>query len=311
MRRRGQTPNSLLPSPELVIAEDEARIVARTVRDALAESRLDPREAALLLREALEVDAAYLIAHPERVLTPAEAGLYQEWASRRRAGEPVAYLVGKKEFYGLEFRVTPDVLIPRPETELLVELALERVRNGEPSRVLDLGTGSGILAITLAKYCPKAVITATDRSAEALAVAQANTRRLEVLNVTFVAGSWYAPVDRQRFDLIVSNPPYVAPEDPHLGQGDLRFEPQAALQDGAADGLGSIRAIIAGASEHLKPGGWLLFEHGYDQAEACRKLLTEAGFTGVFSGRDLAGIERVSGGCESVVRELTGERESG
>lgn len=303
MRRRRQTPNSLLSPPKLVIAEDEARIVTRTVRDALAESRLDPREAALLLREALRVEAAYLIAHPERVLTPAETGLYQEWVSRRQAGEPVAYLVGKKEFYGLEFRVTPDVLIPRPETELLVELALPHVPNGEPSRVLDLGTGSGILAITLAKYRPKAAVTATDRSAEALAVAQANARRLEVLNVAFVTGNWYAPVGRRRFDLIVSNPPYVAPEDPHLGQGDLRFEPQAALKDGAADGLGSIRAIIAGASEHLKPGGWLLFEHGYDQAEACRKLLAETGFTDVFSGRDLAGIERVSAGR----RKLTGE----
>lgn len=277
-----------------------ARTVACTVRDALAESRLDPREAALLLREALEVDAAYLIAHPERALTPAEAGLYQEWVSRRQAGEPVAYLVGKKEFYGLEFRVTPDVLIPRPETELLVELALERVQSGEPFRVLDLGTGSGILAITLAKYRPKAVITASDRSAEALVVAQDNARRLEASNVDFVAGSWYAPVGRQRFDLIVSNPPYVAPEDPHLRQGDLRFEPQAALKDGAADGLGSIRAIIAGAPEHLKLGGWLLFEHGYDQAEACRKLLAETGFTDVFSARDLAGIERVSAGRQKL-----------
>lgn len=254
-----------------------------------------------MLRETLGVDAAYLIAHPERVLTFNEARVYEEWEARRRSGEPMAYLLGKKEFYGLEFRITPAVLIPRPETELLVELSLERLPVGKEIRVLDLGTGSGVVAVTVNLKRPRARVTATELWVAALAVARGNADHLGAQNVRFVHGNWYEGLEGERFDLIVSNPPYVAAADPHLEQGDLRFEPYEALV-GGADGLDSIRRILAEGPDHLAPGGWLLFEHGYNQAPACRELLAGAGFSAVFSRRDLAGIERVSGG-----RRLTQE----
>lgn len=214
---------------------------------------------------------------------------------RRAAGEPIAYLTGNCEFYGLEFRVTPAVLIPRPETELLVDLALERLPVEGRARVLDLGTGSGCIAVSLGRQRPRMEVWAADAAPAALEVARDNALRLGA-TVRFVRSDWLADLAGERFDLILSNPPYVAAGDPHLSRGDLRFEPASALVAGE-DGLNDIRRIVAAAPAHLAPGGWLLFEHGYDQAQRCRALLTAAGFGQVTSWRDLAGIERVSGGC--------------
>ncbi len=215
---------------------------------------------------------------------------------RRVAGEPIAYIVGEREFYGLSFEVTPDVLIPRPETELLVELALQYMP--ADARVLDLGTGSGAIAIALAHAQPDAIVTALDASPAALAVARGNAQRHSVA-VELLHSDWFAalavPRDMRQFDVIVSNPPYIVAGDPHLTQGDLRFEPADALTD-HADGLSALRTIVSGAMSHLVAGGWLFVEHGYDQAAAVRTLLAEQGFVDGQSWKDLAGIERVSGG---------------
>lgn len=263
-----------------------------TVADALEEARasLALHEARLLLRHVLGVTAAALEAHPERKVSPADTAAFRALVARRAASEPVAYLTGRREFYGLDFRVTPDVLIPREETELLVDLALET----QAARILDLGTGSGCLAIAVAKQRPQAAVTAADASAAALAVARDNAVRHGV-NIRFLQGDWFAPLAGERFDLILANPPYVAERDPHLARGDVRFEPRSALAAGA-DGLDDIRRIAAQAPAHLVPGGQLCFEHGYDQAAAAAALLAEAGFIGIEQRRDLAGILRVSGG---------------
>jgi release factor glutamine methyltransferase len=206
----------------------------------------------------------------------------------------VAYLVGVKEFYGLPFRVTPDVLIPRPETEELVEAALERLPQRETSKVLDLGTGSGCIAIAIARQRPAAQVTAVDSSSPALALARENAAALGV-EVEFLQSDWFAALGGRRFDLIVANPPYVAADDPHLRQGDLRFEPRLALAAGA-DGLADLRRIVRAAPEHLRPGGWLLFEHGYDQTETCRDLLHSTGFAELVFRADIAGLPRIAGG---------------
>jgi release factor glutamine methyltransferase len=255
-------------------------------------ARLDAR---LLLEHVCGATRADLIAHPERAMTPAQASRFEERVSRRAAGEPLAYLVGSAWFCGLEFSVDPAVLIPRPETELLVDLAAERASAQDRPRIADLGTGSGIVAITLARRCPHARVTATDVSAVALGVARANATRHGAV-VRFLEGDWYAPLDGERFDLIVSNPPYVADGDPHLVLDGLPFEPRGALVAGG-DGLACIRRVAAGAAQHLESGGWLLLEHGYDQAAAVRALLRAAGFPDAVSWRDGAGIERVSGGA--------------
>jgi release factor glutamine methyltransferase len=249
-------------------------------------------DAQVICAHMLGVNRAYLAAHPMQVLTETQDARLDMMVAQRSMGHPIAYLVGKREFYSREFSVSPEVLIPRPETETLVEAAL---RHSGAEKVLDLGTGSGVLAITLALERPRWSVTATDLSEAALAIARSNAADLGA-NVEFLHGEWYAPVAGRRFDLIVSNPPYVAKDDPHLRQGDLRFEPAHALTDGSADGLDSIRRIIAGARGHLNPGGLVLIEHGYDQARAVAALLGEAGFTDPISAPDLAGIPRVAGG---------------
>jgi release factor glutamine methyltransferase len=266
-----------------------------TIGQALVAVRLDPVDARALLRHALGVSDAYLIAHFAQVLTDAQSELCAVLAARRSAGEPVAYIVGAREFFSLEFKVTPAVLIPRPETEALVEFALERIAPDSAQRVLELGTGSGCIAISIAKHRPHARVVAVDQSAAALAVARDNAERHAVTNLELTASDWFSALAGQRFDLIVSNPPYVAAGDPHLRQGDLCFEPAAALAAGS-DGLDCIRLIIASAPQYLSSGGWLAFEHGGDQAAHCRELLAHAGFSEVFSRTDLAGLERVSGG---------------
>jgi release factor glutamine methyltransferase len=268
-----------------------------TVKAALEEAyaTVERIDAQVLLCHVLGVNRAWLAAHPMRILTETEDARLDSLVTQRALGAPVAYLVQKREFYGRDFAVGPDVLIPRPETELLVEAALERLPAG--ASCVDLGTGSGAVAVTLACERPAARVTATDVSEPALAVARANAaahacdRRMR-----FMAGAWYDAIPGLRFDLIVSNPPYVAAADAHLDDGDLRFEPRHALTDGSADGLDSIRAIVAGARDHLAPGGWLLFEHGYDQAQAAARLLEAAGFEERLSRADLAGIPRVAGG---------------
>lgn len=263
-----------------------------TVAEALGEARasIPLREARLLLCHVLGVTLAALEAHPERKVSLPDAAAFEALAARRTAGEPIAYLTGRREFYGLDFLVTPDVLIPREETELLVDIALE----SRAARILDLGTGSGCLAIAVAKHLPQAQVTAVDASPAALAVARANAARHGVC-VRFLQGDWFAPLAGERFDLILANPPYVAEADPHLAQGDVRFEPRGALAAGP-DGLDDIRRIVAGAPAHLVPGGRLWLEHGYDQARAVAALLDAAGFVAIEQRRDLAGILRVSGG---------------
>ncbi len=289
---------------------------------------LDPDSARIevqcLLQKVLTATRAYLLAHPERCLSKLEQARYDELLQRRLGGEPIAYLLGEREFFGLSFKVTPDTLIPRPETELLVELALQRIppyplpacrppspacgrgaggegdgnrqaERGEPFRVLDLGTGSGAIALTIAHEHPEIEVIACDTSAAALDVARENAIRLGIANVAFAHSDWFQSFSGKRFDIIVSNPPYVAANDPHLMRGDVRFEPVTALTSGN-DGLHDIRHIIGHAKSHLESGGWLLLEHGYNQAAAVRELLQQAGFGEVFSARDLAGIERVSGG---------------
>jgi release factor glutamine methyltransferase len=267
-----------------------------TVRAALdeAEQRIDALDARVLLCRAIERDPAYLIAHPEATLRISELETYQALVERRAQGEPVAYITGEREFYGRSFQVTPAVLIPRPETELLVDLALERMP-ADGTRALDLGTGSGCVAISLASERSQSKILALDQSVEALTVARRNAVAAHVGNVAFLQSDWFAALRRELFGVIVANPPYVATDDPHLAAGDLRFEPRAAL-DGGPDGLVAVRRIVVEAKEHLEPGGWLLFEHGHDQGERARLLLHAEGYEEIFTAHDLAGIDRVSAG---------------
>jgi len=270
--------------------------VPATVERALAHPQLDPSDTRILLGHVLGVGHAYLIAHGERLLSAEQSEAFERLAARRCAGEPIAYLVGWREFYGRRFRVDRSVLIPRPETELLVELALARV--GAGTQVLDLGTGSGNVALSIALERPDAQVDAVDASEAALELARANATALGARNVTFVHGDWFSALGGARFDVIVSNPPYVAAADPHLGRGDLRFEPQLALAAGA-EGLDCIDRIARHAGGHLHPGGWLLFEHGFDQGEACRALLRSAGYGEVRTATDLAELPRVTLGCKT------------
>lgn len=266
-----------------------------------ARSRIRAIDAGVLLCHVIGRDPAYLIAHPEMRLRPDEHSSFAALVERRVRGEPVAYLTGEREFYGRPFKVTPAVLIPRPETELLVDLALERIpRAAAATRVLDAGTGSGCIAIAIASERSHCKVLALEQSVEALAVARRNAVDLRVGNVAFLQSDWFSALGRERFDLIVSNPPYVAKSDPHLQNGDARFEPLTALE-GGAEGLDAIRRIVAEARPHLIAGGWLLFEHGYDQASPARQFLQAAGYEDVFSARDLAGIERVAGGRLTLV----------
>ena len=253
------------------------------------------REAELLLSHALGRDRAWLYAHADDPLVATDAVLFHSLLVRRAAGEPLAYIIGRREFWSLDLAVTPDVLIPRPETELLVELALQWVPQNTQMDIADLGTGSGAIALALARERSCARVLATDASVDALTVARGNAERLGIRNVEFVRGDWCAGLAERKFDLIVSNPPYIADGDTHLAQGDLRFEPRTALASGA-DGLDAIRAIVRDAPAHLKPGGWLLLEHGHDQGRAVGELLQANGFVEAFTALDLEGRERVSVG---------------
>jgi len=275
---------------------DRLKAAAERLSAALA---LEPREARLeaqiLAARALGVNRAWLIAHDRDALSAPQAAAVESLIARREMGEPVAYILGEREFYGRIFKVTPDVLIPRPETELLVEAALERLPSSAPVRILDMGTGSGCIAITLALERPDCQITAVDNSLAALEVARGNATQLAAHNVRFLVSDWYDQLGAMSFDMIVSNPPYIAVDDMHLRKGDLPHEPIHALVPGPL-GLNAIQAIVARAAGHLIPSGWLLLEHGYDQAKDCADALGRAGYKHIFMLRDLGGQARVTGG---------------
>lgn len=256
----------------------------------LTQSSSPKLDAEVLMMRLLGVNRAWLYAHPEQVLAPKAAAAYDTLVDARQRGMPVAYLTGEREFFSRAFRVTPDTLIPRPDTERLIDATLQ-MKLPEHARVLDLGTGSGAIAITLALECPAWDVTASDASEAALAVARDNAARLGAC-VRFAAGDWYAAIGAdERFDLVISNPPYIAADDVHLGEGDVRFEPRRALV-ADEDGLADIRRIVAGACAHLLPGGWLIVEHGWQQGEAVRAIAAAAGFAPVKTLDDLAGNPR-------------------
>jgi release factor glutamine methyltransferase len=265
--------------------------VATLLRDASA--RVEPVDAALIVAHALGRSRTWLYTHGDEVVEAAARQACERLLRRREAGEPVAYVTGRRSFWRFDLRVTPDTLVPRPETELLVELALDRLPEDRTLRIADLGTGSGAIALALALERPRAQVVATDASEAALAVASDNARALGLDNVAFLQGDWFAPLAGERFDLVASNPPYVALGDPHLDEGDLRFEPPAALASGA-DGLDAIRAIAHGAAAHLVAGGWLLVEHGWGQGPAVRALFEAAGLSGVATHVDLEQRDRAT-----------------
>jgi len=267
-----------------------------TVRRAIVQAGLAPIDAQVLLAFVLGRDRAWLAAHATDALPPADAEAFAQLARRRRDGEPVAYLTGRREFWGLSLAVDPAVLIPRPETETLVECALSKLPDTCDTRVLDLGTGSGAIALALAHERRRARVVAIDTSEAALAVARANAQRLAINVVEFIRGSWFDALRTgEQYDMIASNPPYVAATDAHLVEGDIRFEPVEALVSGT-DGLDALRLIVGSAGSYLAHGGWLVVEHGYDQAQAVRRLFEEAGFEALESHRDLSGIPRVAAG---------------
>lgn len=265
-----------------------------------ARSRIDAVDARILLRHALSVSNEYLAANLHRSLSTEEIEKFQQLVNRRANGEPVAYITGKREFFALEFEVSPAVLIPRPETELLVELVLEKASKDNKISVLDLGTGSGAIAISISYHRPLAKILAVELSQAAVDLARRNAVSIlpepQQRQLTVSQGNWYSPVFHQNFDMIVSNPPYIAGDDSHLFQDDLRFEPSSALTPGS-NGLSALQEIISNAPSHLNSDGWLLCEHGYDQGEAVKAMFHAAGFNSIFSAKDLAGIDRVTGGC--------------
>ena len=289
-------------APSQPFAPSSSAPAGPSLDDLIRHSQLPRAEARRLLACLTGQPLTWFMAHGDDPADPDIAARFQALAERRRAGEPLAYLLGQQEFYGRPFAVSPAVLIPRADTETLVETALEQLllqrqqRRAVPLSLLELGTGSGIIAITLALEAPDTEVHAVERSPDALAVAQQNAKALGADRIHWHTGNWWqALACPRRFDLIVSNPPYIAAGDHHLQQGDLRFEPPQALAAGP-DGLDDLRIIIGGAPAHLNPGGWLLLEHGYDQEAPVQALLRDAGFADVFTRRDLAGQPRVSGG---------------
>ena len=268
---------------------------AATVAGALAEAKaagIDRLDAQLLLAHVLAQPRPWLLAHDDALLDAAQREAFAALLARRLMGEPVAYLVGAKAFHGLTLQVDASVLVPRPDTELLVDWAIELLGNAAGRSVVDLGTGSGAIALAVKQACPGASVLATDLSEAALAVARANAARLG-LDVSIRQGAWWGGLGERRFDLVLSNPPYIAGGDPHLAA--LQHEPALALTPGG-DGLAALREIVAGAARHLRPGGWLLLEHGHDQADAVQAMLARDGFAGIETRRDLGRQPRCTGG---------------
>jgi release factor glutamine methyltransferase len=250
-------------------------------------------EAQLLLQYVLGVNRAWLIAHEHDVLQPNIQVVFEALLNRRLAGEPIAYILGGREFYGLDLLVTPDTLIPRPDTETLVEAALAKILDNPNQSILDLGTGTGAIALAVAKHRPKVNVVAVDASAAALEVAKKNVATLAITNVRLMLSDWFDALAGKRFDFIVSNPPYIEQNDVHLTQGDVRFEPISALASGA-DGLDDIRHIVANCLIYLKPQGWLMIEHGYNQADLVADLMAEAGLVSIQTIKDFGGNNRVT-----------------
>jgi release factor glutamine methyltransferase len=283
---------------------NELNTILKKSQQALSEGLLISAEASavdarLLLQNCLKVNHAWIISHANDTLTDEQIDVFNALLQCRLAGEPMAYILGQREFYGLDLKTTKATLIPRPDTETLVEAALAKISVDKVTSVLDLGTGTGAIALAIASQRPQAKITAVDFSAAALKVAVENSQSLKLNQVKFIESSWFSAftVDPNKtFDVIVSNPPYIGENDVHLSQGDLRFEPLSALASGV-DGLDDIRMIIKQAPQYLNQGGWLMLEHGYDQAAAVASLLSERGFTQVSHVLDLAGIQRVTLGC--------------
>ena len=272
--------------------------IANLLQDALRQLTTtetdEPRlEAEILLGHALQQNRTFLRTWPEREPNNEQLEKFQRLISRRCAGEPIAYIIGERDFWDMTLRVSPDTLIPRPDTETLVEQALERIPPDAHWQIADLGTGTGAIALAIARERPNCQLIATDISSAALAIARENAERNNVLNIRFAEGTWLAPLASELFEMIVSNPPYVHPDDPHLQQGDLRFEPLSALHS-TPDGLTDIRLICDTARLHLKPNGWLLLEHGYDQGPAVKVCLGELNYQQIQTITDLGGNPRVS-----------------
>lgn len=275
-------------------AEDMTRTIAELLDEAAetigAASDTPELDARILLQTVLRKDHAWLIAHDTEAVDASDAQRFLNWIKRRAKSEPVAYITGRKAFWTLELTVTPEVLVPRPETELLVERTLERIPLSEPLEILDLGTGSGAIALTLATERPLCKVIATDHSAKALKIAEQNKARLGLRNIDFQQGDWHEALSAQRFSVIVCNPPYV----PHSHyEATLSYEPQDALFAGKR-GLDALQTVIEGAAAHLEPGGWLLLEHGHDQQEAVQSLLQAAGFDTITTLHDYAGHPRIT-----------------
>jgi len=262
-----------------------------TGRETIGEASDTPElDARLLLQTLLDKDHAWLIAHHDEAVEAGAARRFHHWIQRRARSEPVAYITGRKAFWTLELAVTPEVLVPRPETELLVERALERIPLSEPLHILDLGTGSGAIALSIASERPLCKVIATDRSTHALKIAERNKARLGLRNIDFQPGDWYQAVGGQRFSVILCNPPYV----PHSHyEATLAYEPQDALFAGH-QGLDALQTVIEGAAAHLEPGGWLILEHGHDQRQAVHSLLANAGFDALATLHDYAGHPRIT-----------------
>lgn len=271
--------------------------VAQALRDAATSLQCEnpQADAELLLAAALDRPRTWLYAHADEALSAPQAQAFASLTMRRRRGEPVAMILGRQGFWSLALQVSAATLIPRPETELLVELALRLIPAGQVVEVLDLGTGSGAIALALAAERPLARVTALEQEADALAIATANALRLGLERVRMLRGDWFSAIPGLRYEVIVANPPYIADDDPHLEQGDLRFEPRVALASGP-DGLDAIRRIVLDAPAHLSPGGTLLLEHGFRQGQQVRSLLQDAGFEAIQTHADLAGLDRVSCG---------------
>jgi release factor glutamine methyltransferase len=278
-----------------VLKSAQKALSAALLMDA-TEVMLDVR---LLMQKTLNVDHAWLMGHGDAQLSQAQIQVFNRLLERRINGEPMAYILGAREFYGLELKTTPATLIPRPDTETLVDAALEKIAPNMALKVLDMGTGTGAIALAVASQGAQAKITAVDFSLEALKIAQENAETLQLANIRFIQSHWFDGLTNHMFDVIVSNPPYIAKDDVHLQQGDLRFEPVSALASGV-DGLDDIRVIVANAPKYLNENAWLMLEHGYDQAAAVATLMASAGFKNICHVNDLAGIERVTMGCWSL-----------
>jgi len=280
-----------MPAPEML-----GSCLKRWAQSLIGVSDTPRLDAEVLFKHVSRYSDMQLILRADESLSSELKARVEALTQARQSGTPVAYLTGEREFYSLRLKVDSRVLIPRPDTECLVDAALQCVESESINTVLDLGTGSGAIALALAHYAPELEVTATDLKRDALQLAIANAAALHLKRVHFIESDWYQSLGTERFDLIVSNPPYIDPLDPHLQQGDVRFEPVTALTAGE-HGLADLRAIVAGAKAHLYPGGWIMLEHGYDQAAPVRKLLSEAGYSAIASLRDIGGNERVTMGC--------------